>query len=159
MEKNHKIICFSCFALSGLLTYIIDVDFSLIASETISVVSIALAIYTFSISTLVGSKFTKNLKENIHKEKSDYTQLDVLRIYFKNATTISIITIILSMFQKLNINIFLLKINKILSSYKFFTFIDLSRIFSSVCFAFLTLNFIFIWLIIKFVLNRQLLEK
>lgn len=159
MEKKHKYICCFGFIFAFIITYIFRLDFYIIASESISVVSIALAIYTISISALIGSEFSKKLQETQHFEKKDFTQLDIIINYFKNAAVISIITIVFSMIKMLDFSLLIQKIAAIPKISSIISVIDLSQTFSSICFAFLALNFIFICLIIKFVTNRQLRNK
>lgn len=159
MEKNHKYICCFGFVFAFIITYILKLDFSVIASESISVVSIALAIYTISISALIGSEFSKKLQEKTHFEKKDFTQLDIIINYLKNAAFVSILTIVFSMIKMLDFSILIQKIDSIPNISSIISVIDLSQTFSSICFAFLALNFIFTWLIIEFILNRQLRNK
>lgn len=133
-------------------SYFLQWDFSVVASDSISIVSIALAIYTISISALIGSNFATILKNTQHTILKDCTQLDVIINYFRWATKTAILTILLSLLIQLKNEHMVLWIHRI----KFLQNINLGRIYSSLCFACLALNFVFIWVIFEFIINRQL---
>ena len=155
MEQNHKRMAVWISILVFGVSFFYRWDFSVIASDSISIVSIALAIYTISISALIGSNFAKLLKDTPHPVLKDSTQLDVIIHYFKQATKTAILTLLLSLFIQLDHTFIMQRLNEL----KLLRTIDFGRIYSSLCFSCLVLNFIFIWIIFQFIINRQMENK
>ncbi len=161
MERTHKKHTKMLFAFIFALSFILRWNFTSIASDSISFISIALAIYTVSIGALIGSSFAEELKNITHRERKDLTQLDMISNYMKLGIIMSMITIILSLVVKLD-HSFLLELFHIM-------IIDIfnnetlwrvlygigKQIFMSTCFSFLSMNFIFMWYVFKFIINRQ----
>lgn len=137
-KKDKKIILCLIIIVMG-VTYRLQWDFKDVASECISVVSIALAIYTICISSLIGSGLLNSLKNSVDKNITYKTELGVLKSYLENAVVVSIVTIMFACISKV----------------AYFENNDINRLFSAFCFAVFTLNFMFIWLIFIFIMNKQ----
>ncbi len=155
MYRYHKIILFITFIIIFLLTYLLKCNFQDIASECISIISIAMAIYAICISSLISSPLLEKLKLTLDKQIKHKTQLGVLKCYIQIAMIISILTIVFACISKLTSLKFE---NMILSKeilIEIFDKLNLLQFFSSTCFALFALNFVFIWLIFIFIINRQ----
>lgn len=63
MYKKHKIMLGIIVICCGILSYVFKVEYSVIASDGITVVSIVLAIYMTSFSGLVSSDLAKKCRE------------------------------------------------------------------------------------------------
>lgn len=157
MEKKHKKSAQILFWGIFLSSFILKWNFKYIASDSISFISIALAIYTVSIGALIGSNFAEKLRSVVHKERKDLTQLDMISNYMKYGIIIAMITIVLSLFVQLNHSYLFGLIRQIFKS-------DLlwqvlyglgKQSLMSVCFSFLSLNFLFVWYVFMFIINRQ----
>ena len=61
MYKKHKIVLGIIVICCGILSYVFKVEYSVIASDGITVVSIVLAIYMTSFSGLVSSDLAKKM--------------------------------------------------------------------------------------------------
>ena len=67
MYKKHKIVLGIIVICCGILSYVFKVEYSVIASDGITVVSIVLAIYMTSFSGLVSS----DLAKKIHRQEEN----------------------------------------------------------------------------------------
>ena len=152
MYFKHKILMVFVFIAVFLITFFLKLDFNIIISECIAIVSFAMAIYSISISCLIGSSLLKDLESIQDKYLKDKTQLGVIKSYFKHATVISVTTLIFSCINKLEI---IDTLDNLFFKTKILNRLNFSQIFSSICFAFFILNFIFIILIFTFIINRQ----
>lgn len=146
-DKKHIIIT---FVMVFIITFFLELDFNYISSDCISIVSCALAIYAICIGALIGSPLLENLQNTVDSQIRYKTQLGIIKQYIKNATFISVITLIFSCVSKLKIGnrSILLITNKL-------TYLSLNQFFSSLCFGFFSLNFIFVILIFTFIINKQ----
>lgn len=147
MYSNHKRIAIVLFSLVSLVSYCLDLDFKNIVGESISIVSIALAVYAIAISSLVGSPLSQKLQFTPDVKLKGKTQLGVIKSYIKTAMAISILTLIISCIIKLLPNPSE-SIIKLLS--------ELIRIIYSISFGLFALDFLFIWIVFVFVINRQI---
>ena len=97
MEKKHKILLWLVAAAVGACSYIFQLDYRNIASEGMSLTSIVLAVYVAAMMGLIGAKLGEKLAK-MPSNNPEYTQLWVLRKYFRNAVVVSVLTIIASSF-------------------------------------------------------------
>lgn len=150
MYKKHKCTTTITFVSVFILTFFLNINFEDIASDCISIVSFALAVYAICISALIGSPLLESLRSNIDAQISDRTQLGVIKNYIRIAIFISVITLVLACISKIKINsnIIMLILNKL-------NYLNPQQLFSSLCFAFFSLNFLFIIFIFMFIINRQ----
>ncbi|PPK43239.1 hypothetical protein [Clostridium algidicarnis] len=150
MYKKHKCTTTITFVSVFILTFFLNINFEDVASDCISIVSFALAVYAICISALIGSPLLESLRSNIDAQISDRTQLGVIKNYIRIAIFISVITLVLACISKIKINsnIIMLILNKL-------NYLNPQQLFSSLCFAFFSLNFLFIIFIFMFIINRQ----
>lgn len=133
------VIIFIC-----ILTYFFRIDYCKIASEGITVVSIVLAIYMTSFSNLLSSELADKMKKTQDKQIWEKSQMGVLRGYLNIAVGIGIINIILGI-------ITLMLENNIDSQYIVFY-----ECISSFGFGTLGANIYMMYLLYKFMVNRQM---
>lgn len=147
MYYKHKVCAIIVFTLVFIFTFFLRITFNDIASECISIVSFALAIYTICISSLIGSPLLNKLRSTQDQQIKHKTQLGVIKRYISSAMVVSIITLVLACISKLKTdnNLILSVLNKA----------NIIQAFSSMCFSFFSLNFLFILLIFVFVISRQ----
>lgn len=144
MEKKHKILLWFVAVVVTACSYLFRLDYRNIASEGLSLASIVLAVYVAAMMGLIGANLSKKLA-NMPSANLEYTQLWVLRRYFSNAVIVSVLTIIAS-------SIILLLPERsacgpISNAY---------MLLSSLSLALYAVNLVFMGLIVKFILNRQI---
>lgn len=156
MYNEHKLKLIIDFAIIFFISFISNMNFSDLSSECIAIVSINLAIYTVCIGCLINSTLLIKMKNSKDKKIGGKTELGVLKTYMELAMKNSIITIVLACVYKIRI----FEIPKCIPMSDFITLIiknqQFVRIFSSICFSFFSINFIFIWLIFIFIINKQM---
>lgn len=145
MYKQHKLYILIIFIIVFIISFVFKLNYKKIASDVISVVAIFIAVYAISISSLIGSKLSKKMKDRDYKYPNK-TKIGILSMYYKNANLVAVITIVLSCIVN-----FLFEED--IEKYKTFIYL-----FLSTCNAFFSINFIFVLLIIKFILDVQLME-
>lgn len=149
MYGKHKLIIGIIFISVGVLSYFFCIDYSWIATEGITVVSIMIAVYMTSFSSIVSSKLGDILQRKVEKNSNCKSQLGILKEYLSFAVLAGIIDIILSC-----ISIILSKeTTNIIYQTKFYYLI------SAIGLATLGVNFFFLLLLFKFMINRQLWNK
>lgn len=96
MYKRHK--CFAWILVVAVfgMSMIFKLQYSAIAEISITVMSIALAVYISVSTSLLGSPYSKILKKLPDKENPTKSMLGVLADYLKKAEICSILTISLS---------------------------------------------------------------
>ena len=143
MEKMHKLLLgFTAVAVAS-CSYLLQLDYRSLASEGISLSSIVLAVYVAAMMGLIGAKLGQKLATSPSKDP-EYTQLWVLRGYFRDATILAMLTIVAS-------SVILLLPEKIPAE-----FACAYRLFSSVSMALCAVNLVFMGFIMMFILNRQI---
>lgn len=95
MSKKHKRYSLIIGAIATVLTLRLELDYSGIASEGLTLSSIVLAIYVAAMMGLIGSRLADRLAATVTPD-GEHTQLWVLREYFKNALIFASITIVVS---------------------------------------------------------------
>ena len=144
MEKRHKILL-CCIAVAvAACSYIFQLDYRKIASEGISLSSIVLAVYIAAMMGLGGSNLGKKLAM-LPSGNPEYTQLWVLRRYFSNAVVASGMTIVAS-------SVILLLPERLPEE----PMSEAYLLVSSLSLAVYATNLVFMGIIIKFILNRQI---
>lgn len=144
MEKTHKILLWCTAVVVAICSYIFRFDYRNIASEGMSLSSIVLAVYVAAMMGLIGAKLGEKLAK-LPSKNPEYTQLWVLRKYFRNAVVFAVLTIIAS-------SIILLFPERTAGT-------DMScvyRLVSSLFLAVYAVNLVFMAFILKFMLNRQI---
>lgn len=159
MYRNHKRYLTLIFVLVFSITYYLKCDFKDIASDCISIISIALAIYAVCISNLIGSPLLEKLKATVDNQITHKTQLGVIKKYIQNAMAISIVTIISSCIIKITSYTIDNTIFEAKILYVIFQGIEVYQIYSSSCFGLFSLNFGYLWIIFIFIINRQVIPR
>ena len=122
-------------------TFILSLDYRNVASENITIVSITLAVYMASFSTLVSSELLKNMKNKRDALIQTKTEFGVLKVYFKTAITFGIGNIVIGCcFLLVNYGIDCL----------------IYRLASAAAIGFMVTNLLMVWLLFSFMLNKQL---
>ena len=145
MYKKHKLIIIFGFISLFFISCYFELDYSKISSEGITIVSIALAVYIASFSSLTTSTLAKIMENKSDRRIPGKSELGVLEAYLQNAIALGLGCITMSCICKLLDKEFLGEIGY--------------KVLSSVGIALLGVNIIFIWLLFKFMLNRQLRDR
>ena len=95
MSKKDKWFAFILGLLVFAISFVLEFDYVNIASEGLTLSSIVLAVYVAAMMGLIGSKLGEKLA-NTPALGGEYTQLWILRAYFKNALFFAVATIVLS---------------------------------------------------------------
>lgn len=144
MERKHKVLLWFVAIAVAAVTFIFQLDYRDIASEGMTLSSIVLAVYIAAMMGIGGSKLGKKLAA-IPSKDPEYTQLWVLRRYFGNAVIATVVTITTS-------SVILLVPERLPEE-------PMSVVYSlasSLSLAVYAVNLVFMGLIIKFILNRQI---
>ena len=149
MYKKHRVMLVLVILLFGAISYLFSVDYGDIASDGITVVSIILAIYMTSFSGLVSSDLAKKMQRKEDSELAGKSQLGVLRSYLNAAVCIGIINIIISCVATILASKMELVVNKGVVYY----------ILSACGCATLAGNIYLMFLLFRFMVNRQLWNK
>ena len=149
MYKKHRVMLVLVILLFGAISYLFSVDYADIASDGITVVSIILAIYMTSFSGLVSSDLAKKMQRKEDSELAGKSQLGVLRSYLNAAVCIGIINIIISCVATILALKMELVVNKGVVYY----------ILSACGCATLAGNIYLMFLLFRFMVNRQLWNK
>lgn len=146
MYKRHICHLIIVFAIAFFLSMVMELQYSLIAEETITVISIAIAICITISSTLLGSDYSRRLKKIPDSENPTKSLLGVMAEYLKATGVCSVITITVSSLYILKPNMaFLLRLYPDLS--------DLSRVASSISCAIFACNMFFMILILRILIT------
>lgn len=144
MEKHDYWAALVIGILSALISIFIKIDYSPLASSGLTLSSIVLAVYVAAIIGLVNTTLSQKMQKTISNSHTDKTQMGVLTSYLKKAISLSIGTIIIS-------SLFLLFKDCGKGSYEL-----IRRIMSVLGIVFYSENLLFLWMIIRFMLNRQI---
>lgn len=144
MYRKHRWKLGCVIILICLLSYLLKLDYSTVASEGITVVSIVLAIYMTSFSNLIASDLAEELKQIQDKEMKEKSQMGVLKGYLNIAVGTGIVNIVLG--------ILVLTFEKKLGEEWFWVY----DLICSVGFASLGANIYMMYLLYKFMVNRQM---
>ena len=148
MYKKHKIVLGIIVICCGILSYVFKVEYSVIASDGITVVSIVLAIYMTSFSGLVSSDLAKKMQRKEDKIINGKSQLGVLKGYLNAAVGIGII-IVVSCISLILKDKMIEIVNKNTVYY----------IVSAIGISTLAANLFLMFLLFRFMVNRQLWDK
>lgn len=146
MRKIDSFLVLLIAATAGGLAYSFNLDYGQIASDSLTVISIILAIYMASIGGLMSSPLSARMKSIPDNQQSYRSQLGRLVSYFKWAVFDSIITIILT-------SIFRLLPTPTPPLPEWYC------VLSAVCIAAFASNFVFTTIVFLFILNRQVWES
>ena len=96
MYKRHRWFAWILIITVFCLSMLFQLHYSSIAEISITVMSIALAVYISVSTSLLGSPYSRTLKKLPDKENHDKSMLGALAEYLKTAEICSILTITLS---------------------------------------------------------------
>ena len=96
MYKVHKRIIWGLSILVGILSWILQFRYAAIASDVISVISIAAALYLATYAGIQASPKIRQALNELDGVRKDKKQLFVLNTYIKTALILNLITIVLS---------------------------------------------------------------
>lgn len=149
MYKKDKIILMIISILCCVISFKLKIDYSIVASDGITIISIVLAIYMTSVSGLISSKLVGEMSQKRDKQLVGKSQLGVLKSYLKNAVKLAIFNMVIS-------GIILIVNNKLESNtQKNLVYYVLSALGVSS----LADNIFLMYLIFEFMINRQLLDR
>ena len=139
LYKNHRTILIMVTLLAGCIAWIFDIPYYKIASDAITLVTIAIAIYFAAVTLLIGSKTAgiMNQPDYIIKTK---TQMGVFMQYLKWAILVGLLSIVDSYITKIYCDE---KLHLIMPY--------LYKTISSIGIALLAAMIFFIWIIFEFI--------
>lgn len=146
MRKVDKILCSVVATVVGILTYFLEIDYTAIAGEGLTLSSIVLAVYVAAIIGLINTDLAKKMAKTLSAPKSESTQLGQLTTYFRHASSYAIATIIISSIALIipepeAPNLVMDTVKQVLSISGLMVY---------------ALNLMFLGLILRFMLNRQI---
>ena len=148
MYIKHKVIILLTFITISLISFKLNLDFNIISGSYVSIISIIIAIYSVFIGSLTGSSLSKKLSLAPDKVFSYKSELGVIKTYAKYALVCAILSLISTLLIQLLFSFFESTHSNI--CYK---------VCSSGCFGLFSVNFIFLYLILSFILNRELFDR
>lgn len=143
MYKKHRTVIVMLFILISVVGYLCGIKYELIASEVITIISIALAVYIASFSQLASSQLAKEMKVTSDKIIPGKSQLGVIAQYLKAALVFGLLSIVIRCTCLMKV----IPENLIVTD-----------VLSAIALGILSVNFVFIWLLFEFMINRQLRE-
>lgn len=148
MRKSDKILGFILATVVGILTFLLKIDYTEIASEGLTLASIVLAVYVAAIVGLINTDLAKKMASTLSAPKSEHTQLGQLTTYFRHASAYAIATIIIS-----SVSLLVPSPDPDVESQIIEIINEVLSITGMMVYA---LNLMFLGLILKFMLNRQI---
>lgn len=155
MYKRHKVAVTVLFVVVLVTTYLAESDYGKIAETAVAVIAIALVVYVGAASVILGSNFAQKLKSQRDDEIKTKTSLGVLATYLRAAGVCSLATIAISVFYVLDLNVstfFGWAINGELGIY---VLDKASLVISVLSCGLFSINIVYIWLILIFLINSM----
>lgn len=153
MYKQDKRRLWYIFIVVFILSFSLDVHYSKIAEQCISLVSISMAVYIAATSVLLGSSYAKVMDTRTDEEIPTKTSLGVLTSYLRTAGSFGVVSIAISVLYVLDIGAVIM--NALPATNKFFVAVKylIPRLASAIsCFIFAA-NIIFMYFILIFLIN------
>ena len=155
MYERHKRLIVIIFIAVLIAAIILNADYSKIAEASISVMSIAVAIYISATSVILGSTYAEKLKGQVDSKITTSTSLGVLAAYLRNAGALAVIMIMIS-------TLYVLKIGTpkpiaiLLTNNGWHTIGTLIlRVVSAISCGLFAVNIVFMYLILLFLINSM----
>lgn len=155
MYERHKRLIVIIFIAVLIAAIILNADYSKIAEASISVMSIAVAVYISATSVILGSTYAEKLKGQVDSKITTSTSLGVLAAYFRNAGALAVIMIMIS-------TLYVLKIGTpkpiaiLLTNNGWHTIGTLIlRVVSAISCGLFAVNIVFMYLILLFLINSM----
>ena len=155
MYKRHTWLIVAIFTAIFIATIILSADYSEIAETSISIMSIAVAVYISATSVILGSTYAEKLEGQVDPEITTSTSLGVLATYLRSAGTFAVVMIVIS-------TIYVLKIDTpkpiaiLLTNNGWHTIGTLIlRVVSAISCGLFAVNIVFMYLILLFLINSM----
>ena len=155
MYERHKRLIIIIFIAVLIAAIILNADYSKIAEASISVMSIAVAVYISATSVILGSTYAEKLKGQVDSKITTSTSLGVLAAYLRNAGALAVIMIMIS-------TLYVLKIGTpkpiaiLLTNNGWHTIGTLIlRVVSAISCGLFAVNIVFMYLILLFLINSM----
>lgn len=155
MYERHKRLIVIIFIAVLIAAIILNADYSKIAEASISVMSIAVAVYISATSVILGSTYAEKLKGQVDSKITTSTSLGVLAAYLRNAGALAVIIIMIS-------TLYVLKIGTpkpiaiLLTNNGWHTIGTLIiRVVSAISCGLFAVNIVFMYLILLFLINSM----
>lgn len=155
MYERHKRLIVIIFIAVLIAAIILNADYSKIAEASISVMSIAVAVYISATSVILGSTYAEKLKGQVDSKITTSTSLGVLAAYLRNAGALAVIMIMIS-------TLYVLKIGTpksiaiLLTNNGWHTIGTLIlRVVSAISCGLFAVNIVFMYLILLFLINSM----
>jgi|GEM_PF-921588 len=155
MYERHKCLIVIIFIAVLIAAIILNADYSKIAEASISVMSIAVAVYISATSVILGSTYAEKLKGQVDSKITTSTSLGVLAAYLRNAGALAVIMIMIS-------TLYVLKIGTpkpiaiLLTNNGWHTIGTLIlRVVSAISCGLFAVNIVFMYLILLFLINSM----
>ena len=155
MYERHKRLIVIIFIAVLIAAIILNADYSKISEASISVMSIAVAVYISATSVILGSTYAEKLKGQVDSKITTSTSLGVLAAYLRNAGALAVIMIMIS-------TLYVLKIGTpkpiaiLLTNNGWHTIGTLIlRVVSAISCGLFAVNIVFMYLILLFLINSM----
>lgn len=166
MYPKHKAMLRAWFFLIAVGSFILKLEYAVIASDAINVIAVASAVYFAVYAGIQGSdKMQEVLKQTDHIRK-DETQLGVINSYLKAALVIGVLTILFSiLFRVLDERFFTATTQSLTTGGILITNETsklcqiVERLLSALGMGMLSISFATMWMIGKFMVNRIAFNK
>ena len=155
MYERHKRLIVIIFIAVLIAAIILNADYSKIAEASISVMSIAVAVYISATSVILGSTYAEKLKGQVDSKITTSTSLGVLAAYLRNAGALAVIMIMISTLNVLKIGT-PKPIAILLTNNGWHTIGTLIlRVVSAISCGLFAVNIVFLYLILLFLINSM----
>lgn len=151
MERRDQVLAILVGTITIVCGIVFKLDYAPIAESGLTLSSIVLAVYIAAIIGLINSDLAKKMSKTVASPSNDKTQLGILTHYFKVACFASICTILVSSLVLLlpkpildDENVVFHHFRKGMSLLGLLSYIE---------------NLVFLAIIIRFMLNRQIWNK
>ena len=155
MYRRHKAAVIVLFVVVLVTTYLAEADYGKIAETAVAVIAIALAVYVGAASVILGSDFAQKLKSQRDDEIKTKTSLGVLAAYLRVAGVCSLATIAISVFYVLDLNVASFFSWAISGEDGICVLDKVSLVISALSCGLFSINIVFIWLILIFLINSM----
>ena len=139
MERKDSILTVVIGIITAVCGYMFGLDYLKIAESGLTLSSIVLAVYIAAIIGLINSELAKRMKNTVATPRNDKTQLGVLVLYFKIAIFFSVGTIL-----------------SFPNNRESFIVVSIWSVLSVIGLVFYVENLVFLIIILRFMLNRQI---
>lgn len=147
MERKDSILTVVIGIITAVCWYMFGLDYLKIAESGLTLSSIVLAVYIAAIIGLINSELAKRMKNTVATPRNDKTQLGVLVLYFKIAIFFSVGTILVSS---------LILLLSFPNNRESFIVVSIWSVLSVIGLVFYVENLVFLIIILRFMLNRQI---